>query len=276
MRLNLLPLLGIFCLACITPLPCASANTSENVTMSAPTSESYQVIEFRRYTIKPGKREQFATYFEAYFPEAFQQLGALALGQGFERDHESGFTWLRGFHSMDARAVANSAFYYGPLWKEHRNTLNALIDGSDNVYLMRPLDALHAVEVLPAVDPVSETQGAHGLWVAQLFSLKPGKVDEFAANAETSFARYRATGIHQAGVLVTLDANNNFPQLPVRTDGPYLLWLGVARDAAMVQAWQTAAKEEDRGLQKSSYLARGTEEIVIMPARRSRLRWPED
>ena len=244
--------------------------------MSASTNATYQAIEFRRYTIKPGKREEFATYFESYFPEAFQQLGALALGQGFERDHENGFTWLRGFHTMDARAVANSAFYYGPLWKEHRNTLNALIDDSDNVYLMRPLDAAHGVEVLPAVDPIKEADGAHGVWVAQLFAVKPGMVDDFAGRAEASFARYRTAGIHLAGVLVTLDANNNFPQLPVRTDGPYVLWLGIVPDAAAADAWQTMAKEEDHRLHETPYLARATEEIVITPARRSRLRWKQD
>lgn len=37
-----------------------------------------EVIELRRYTIRPGQREH-AQYFEIYFPEAFQQLGALAV-----------------------------------------------------------------------------------------------------------------------------------------------------------------------------------------------------
>lgn len=241
------------------------------MTESAP--HIYQVIEFRRYQIKPGKREEFATYFETYFPEAFQQLGALALGQGFERDQVHGFTWLRGFPSIDARAIANSAFYYGPVWKEHRNTLNGLLDDSDNAYLMRPLDVAHGIDAFPAVDPIAEASGAHGIWVAQLFALKPDMVDEFARHADESFARYRTAGIRQAGVLATLDANNNFPQLPVRTDGPYLLWLGVAQDQAAVDAWQNMAKEEDRYLQSGSYLARATEEIVITPTRRSRLRW---
>ena len=38
----------------------------------------FQVIEFRRYIVKEGEREHFAEYFERYFPEAFQQLGAIA------------------------------------------------------------------------------------------------------------------------------------------------------------------------------------------------------
>src|SRR6266403_6390523 len=71
----------------------------------------FHVIEFRRYTIKEGEREHFAAYFESYFPEAFQQLGAIAFGEFFERNRSS-FTWFRGFHNLDARGTVNAAFYY--------------------------------------------------------------------------------------------------------------------------------------------------------------------
>jgi hypothetical protein len=57
----------------------------------------FQDIEFRRYTIKEGEREHFAQYFESYFPEAFEQLGAIAAGSFFERGNQTGFTWIRGF-----------------------------------------------------------------------------------------------------------------------------------------------------------------------------------
>ena len=54
--------------------------------------QDFQVIEFRRYTIKEGEREHFAEYFESYFPEAFQQMGAIVFGQFFERRNPVGFT----------------------------------------------------------------------------------------------------------------------------------------------------------------------------------------
>src|SRR5437762_8195418 len=100
---------------------------------------SFQVIEFRRYTIKEGQRENFIRYFETYFPEAFEQLGALALGQFRERGNASGFVWLRGFHSRFDRLVVNAAFYFGPLWREHSLKMNSLMKDSDNVLLLRPL-----------------------------------------------------------------------------------------------------------------------------------------
>ncbi|HTD06280.1 NIPSNAP family protein [Undibacterium sp.] len=238
-------------------------------------NQDYQVVEFRRYTIKSGGREQFARYFESYFPEAFQQLGAIAFGQFFERGHGNGFTWIRGFPSMEARAIANSAFYYGPVWKEHRATLNNLIEDSDNVYLMRPLSAGRGVAVMPAVDPVHEPQGAQGIMVAQLFAVKADHVDSFARQAEEVFARYRAAGIREAGVLVTLDAANNFPQLPVRSDGPYLLWLGLVRDRSMLDnAWSPLAEQALHKLTATGLLTQTPEQIVMDPAQRSRLRWP--
>ena len=69
---------------------------------------SFQVIEFRRYTIKEGQRENFIRYFEAYFPEAFEQLGALALGQFRDRGNPSSFVWLRGLSIETTRSTKRS------------------------------------------------------------------------------------------------------------------------------------------------------------------------
>jgi hypothetical protein len=236
--------------------------------------KDFQVIEFRRYTIKEEGREHFAQYFESYFPEAFQQLGAIAAGSFFERKNQSGFTWIRGFHTIDARAVVNASFYYGPLWKEHRKTMNDLIVDSDNVMLLCPLSPERGISVLPAVDPVTEANGAHGIVVAQVFAVKAKSVEAFAKEAETTFASYRATGAREAGVLVTLDVPNNFPQLPVRTDGPYVVWLGILKDNQMLETGFTPAAERSLQSLSATGLIRGTPELIVLdPTRRSRLRW---
>jgi len=234
----------------------------------------FPVVEFRRYTIRDGEREHFAQYFESYFPEAFEQLGAIAAGAFFERDHPAGFTWIRGFHTLDARATVNAAFYYGPLWKEHKQTLNDLIVDSDNVLLLRALSPERAVTVLPAVDPVTEAGGARGVVVAQVFAVTQNGVDALLPEAEKAFARYRAAGAREAGVLVTLDVTNNYPQLPVRTDGPYLVWLGILRDDAMLdRGFRSVAEQSSRALVATGLLRGSPELIVLDPSRRSRLRW---
>ncbi len=236
--------------------------------------KDYSVIELRRYTTKPGEREPFAKYFESYFPEAFEQLGAMVFGQFLERDKDNLFVWLRGFHDMDARAVVNSAFYYGPLWKEHRTTMNDRLIDSDNVLLLRPLDAAHAVPVFPTVDPVNELSGPRGLVVAQIFAVKPGQVEGLAQRAAPLFATYRAAGARELGVLVSLDAKNNFPQLPVREDGPYLVWLGLFKDDVALRSGLTGlADETSRSLAASGLLRDKPELVVLNPTARSRLRW---
>jgi hypothetical protein len=234
----------------------------------------FQVVEFRRYTIKKGEREHFATYFESYFPEAFQQMGAIAFGQFFERKNPVGFTWIRGFKNTDARAIINAGFYYGPLWREHRSTMNGLLVDSDDVLLLRPLDPEHGIPVLPSVDPIREGNGAQGVVVAQIFGVKPNNLDAFAQQADATFASYRAAGAREAGILVTLDAPNNFPQLPVRTDGPYLVWLGIIKDNKTLEAQLTPLAERSMERLSATGLLRTTPELVILdPARRSRLRW---
>ena len=249
--------------------PAGKASTEPSAHLS-----DFQVVEFRRYTIKEGERERFAQYFESYFPEAMEQTGAIAAGSFFERKQQNGFTWIRCFHTIEDRAVANAAFYYGPVWREHRATLNNLMTDSDNVMLLRPLTPEQGVTILPAVDPVTEPPGAEGIVVAQIFAIKANSVEAFAKAAEPTFAGYRAAGAREAGVLVTLDVANNFPQLPVRTDGPYLVWLGILKDNHMLETEFTPLAEHSLRSLSATGLVRGTpEQIVLDPTPRSRLRW---
>ena len=232
------------------------------------------VVELRRYTIRDGERERFARYFEAFFPEAIQQAGAIVVGQFFERLDSSLFTWIRVFRDLDDRARANAALYYGAVWNEHRARMNRLMIDSDNVLLLRPVASERGVRILPAVDPVEEDRGAQGVVVAQIFPIREDGVDAFAQQAESVFSGYRAVGAREAGVLVSLDAPNNFPQLPVRTDGPYLVWLGLLEDD---EARQTRfGPVADRALPTlvATGLLRGAPESVVLdPTPRSRLRW---
>lgn len=257
-----------------TTLAQTSQNTGNNAMDRVKHLKDFQVIEFRRYTVKEGERERFAEYFESYFPEAFQQMGAIVFGQFFERKNPVGFTWIRGFKNTDARAVVNAGFYYGPLWREHGSTMNRLMVDADNVLLLRPLNPERGGAILPSVDPITEGKGAQGVVVAQIFAVKANSVDAFAQQAEATFAGYRAAGAREAGVLITLDAPNNFPQLPVRTDGPYLVWLGIIKDNQILDTQFTPLAERSLQSLLATGLLRGAPELVIMdPTRRSRLRW---
>jgi hypothetical protein len=236
--------------------------------------QGFAVIEFRRYTIKDGQRERFARYFETYFPEAIQQCGAIVAGAFFERDRPAVFTWIRAFRDMDDRAKANAALYYGAVWKEHRTRMNALMVDSDDVLLLRPVSPERGLTILPAVDPIQESDGARGAVVAQIFPTQPGRLDAVMEQAEPVFAGYRAGGAREAGVLVTLEAPNNFPQLPVRTDGPFLVWLGIVKDGETLNT--RLPPQVNSGLQAlaaSGLLREAPARVLLDPAPRSRLRW---
>jgi hypothetical protein len=258
---------------------CLAASASADQAPEPPSMDTvqhlgtFQAIEFRRYHTSPGEREHFTAYFDTLFPEAMQQLGALVLGSFHERGDPTAFTWLRGFHTINDRPIVNSAFYYGPVWKEHRSTVNAILPDSDNVMLLVPLPGRDAM-VLPAVDPVQEPGGAKGVVVAVIFSIKKDGVDEFVREAEPFFARYRAAGIREMGVLETLDVPNNFPQLPIREDGPFLVWIGVVKDDQALKDRFLPLRADSMKVFTTTGLLRSDPEIVIMdPTGRSRLRW---
>src|SRR6266480_2429720 len=254
--------------------PAAQSQPANQIMNDSDSLSNFQVIEFRRYTIKEGQRENFIRYFETYFPESFEQLGALAFGQFRERGNTSGFVWLRGFHSRFDRPVANAAFYFGPLWREHSLKMNSLMKDSDNVLLLRPLAPDTEVTVLPAVDPVTEKNGAMGITVAQILSLKNQPDEILSAKLRRTFSSYRLPGVRETGILVTLDAPNNFPQLPVRNDGPFLVWLGILRDEESLKRRFTAAAQRIGDTLASEKLLRDTPELLVLePTPRSRLRW---
>jgi hypothetical protein len=232
----------------------------------------YPVVELRRYSCKAGGRSDFAVYFEAYFPEAFQQLGAIILGDFLERGSDTGFVWIRGFHDMPSRASINETFYGGPLWKEHSPRMNERLDDIANVLLLRPLQAEDGVSVPPAVDAVAESR-ARGIALAQIFAVREGQLDAFARQARRAFAAYEAAGARRVGALATLDVPNNFPRLPVRSDGPHLVWLGLVKDEQALESVRAAIGRLAEELSATGALREAPELLVLDPGPRSRLRW---
>jgi hypothetical protein len=237
------------------------------------TKQQFPIVELRRYAIKPGQRERFARLFEAYFPEAFQAMGLLSLGQFQERANAGCFTWLRSFPSYDARMEMNTAFYTNPLWKEHAKEMNDILLDADNVLLLRPLHPGKPLAVLPSVDPLTNSAAPRGVVFLHILPGTKDTLDGLAAKAEESFATYRLAGAREAGVLVTLDAPNNYPRLPIREDGPFLVWVGIVKDEAMLTRLDSAAANAEETLTKSGLLRGAAERVVLDPTPRSRLRF---
>ena len=145
------------------------------------------VVELRRYTLHPGRRDELIELFEREFVEPQEAAGAHLFGLFRSRASPDEFVWLRGFRSMEASKAALEEFYFGPVWKEHREAANATMAGSDNVLLLRPFRRGLA----------SPPPGA-GLHVT---------VSAPGPPPDSAFA-----------VFETEPAPNSFPRRPVRTD----------------------------------------------------------
>ena len=234
----------------------------------------FDVIELRRYPVAPGQRPLFAKYYDDWFPAAFEQVGVLIFGEFFERGQYN-FTWIRGFHTIQDHAIAQAQFYYGPIWREHKNLANSLLPGvDDNVLQLHALNSQTEVPAMPAVDPVKEPKGAQGVVVAEIYPVKKDDIHAFSVRALKAFSRYDVSGVRAAGVLVTLDAPNNFPQLPVRTDGPYLVALHVLRDESVLKdAFGPLLARTKQELTRTGMLQRPPEVLVLDTEHNSRLRW---
>jgi hypothetical protein len=128
--------------------------------------------------------------------------------------------------------------------------------------------------VLPSVDPVIEPQGAQGVVISEIFSVKKGSEDAFAKQAAPVFARYRAAGVHEAGILVSLAVANNFPQLPIRSDGPFLVWIGIVKDnQALEELFNPLVQSASKTFTDTGLLRAAPELVILDPTKRSRLRW---
>jgi len=233
----------------------------------------FDIVELRRYSIAPGQADRFGAWFDAYFPEAFEQLGALVVGQFVERREPDRFFWLRGYRRMDDRPVVNSAFYYGPVWREHRGKIRSILLDSRNALLMQAVPG-HPVPVLPAVDPLGDAGAARGTLVVQLLPVVPDREDEAVAALAGVAAGYPREALLDAGLLRTLDEPNNYPQLPLRTDVPWVAWIGLVRDDDALRGLEAAMDAAEQALQAGGWLRGPAERIVAAPTPRSRLRWP--
>ncbi len=162
------------------------------------------IVELRRYTLREGRRDELIDVFDREFVETQEELGMAVLGQFRDLDHPDQFVWLRGFTDMRSRHDGLTAFYSGPVWKEHGPAANATMLDCDNVLLLREVIAV-PVFGRDAGDADSVLHATIWYWAAPFPDFtRPAK--EVVALLRTEYAA------------------NDFPQLPVREEHA-LVWL---------------------------------------------------
>lgn len=151
------------------------------------------IVELRQYLLHPGQRDALIDLFDSEFVESQEERGMAVLGQFRDLDRPDRFVWLRGFPDMTARHEGLTAFYGGPVWKEHAAAANATMIDSDDVLLLRT-DAL----------PVGGRSGSRSPYDLLIF------YGDRAWPADLTLDGALAT-------LHTEYAENTFTRLPVRT-----------------------------------------------------------
>ena len=196
-----------------------------------PTIETGQIVELRRYALRPGARETLIELFDRELVETQEEVGMDVLGQFRDVDDPDAFVWLRAFSDMSARKRSLEAFYGGPVWKQHAGAANATMIDSNNVLLLRPLSNLTLdTDGRPAP---GSTGSQPGLLVATIYPLEDATAGDFPA----FFARELKPSLDEAGISVlatfaTEHSQNTYPALPVHEDADVFVWMTIFRDDA--------------------------------------------
>ena len=163
--------------------------------MSEPANACCNVVELRQYTTHPGRRDELIEVFDNHLVAPQEDVGMHIIGQFRDVDDPDAFIWMRGYPDMAVRRRALHDFYYGPVWRQHSAAANATMVDSDNVLLLQPDDATQRA----LHEPVGRRDSIYTLLIG------PAAGSLIEDDGRTATFR-------------TLDAVNDFPALPVRTD----------------------------------------------------------
>ena len=229
------------------------------------------ILELRRYTLHPGRRDELIALFDREFVESQEALGLQVLGQFRDLDDPDQFVWLRGFADMAIRAEGLAAFYGGPVWQAHRATANATMADSSNVLLLCPAgpDRLSmAAEPRPP---------AGSIVTATIYTLRRSADAAFIRFFEDRIApALAAAGAAPIAAYRTLSVENNFPALPVRTGDPVFVWFARFEDAAAHRAYEERLARFGPWTGEllpalAAHFAKGAAVLRLAPTARSRL-----
>jgi hypothetical protein len=172
------------------------------------------IVELRRYTLRPGQRDVLIELFDREFVETQEATGMRILGQFRDLGDPDQFVWVRSFPDMAVRLSALTAFYSGPVWKAHAAAANATMIDVDNVLLLKPAGQRGDFRLTPN----GRDTPASSLVVATIYDLPTPVDDAMVGFFETTVQPLlEKAGGTPLGLMRTEYAENDFPGLPIRT-----------------------------------------------------------
>lgn len=168
------------------------------------------VVELRRYALRPGRRDDLIALFEREFVESQEQCGIRLIAWYRDLDDPDAFVWFRGFDSMAQRAEALAAFYErSPAWLQNRDAANATMLDSDNVLLLRPARPGSGFDD-------GARKRSDMLAAASIFMLPEAPGEAYVAAFERNVRPRLEQIAENVAYFVTDPSPNTFPRLPVR------------------------------------------------------------
>jgi quinol monooxygenase YgiN len=163
------------------------------------------VLELRRYTLVPGRRDEMIAVFERHLMESQEATGMFVLGTFRDLDRPDHFVWLRGFPDLESRRESLTAFYSGPVWKQYGPAVRPTMVDTDDVHLLRPVGAGLSPGPLPPMD--AEEPGTV-LYLTVGDTAAPDPLATFVT--EPAANTYPALPVHE-GVRVTVTLSRTRP-----------------------------------------------------------------
>jgi quinol monooxygenase YgiN len=235
------------------------------------------VFELRQYTLHPGQRDILVNVFDDNFIEGQEADGMRIIGQNRDLDDPDRFVWLRSFRDMEARKVALTQFYSGPVWKAHGRVAAGTMVDSENVLLLRPFrpDTTFALSTVKLPPPGTRGPGK-GVLVASIVYVERNTPGEFGEYFQKQLQpRWQQAGGKVIAQMVSEHSPNTYAALPVREKENVFVWFSLFPDqAAMVKQQHALAQSmewrEALG-QLTTWTHHKIETLRLEPTARSRL-----
>ena len=201
------------------------------------------------------------------------------LGQFRDLDRPDRFVWLRGFEDMPRRAQALADFYGGPVWKEHGARAGATMIDSDDVLLLRPVDARSGFpDPVAGRSPLSQAPPPASCLLATIYYRDRPFDEEFAEFFDRRVRPELAgSGAELMACLQTEYAENTFPALPVRSGENAFVWFarfpGLDKLSEYPDRLEHSGRWRDEVLPAlSASLSRPPQQLRLAPTARSLMR----
>lgn len=174
------------------------------------------IYELRQYTMVPGRRDEFAAYFDRHFVESQEELGIRVIGQFCDLDRDDRYVWMRAYPDMKTRGTILPAFYDGPHWAATKDAANAMMTEWHDVLLLRPAWA-GGVQHEPASRAAAGSPGSpsEGFTVT-IWRVEPDALPDIASAC-------RDVCPDAVAAFLTEPSPNNFLRHPIREDETVLV-----------------------------------------------------